>query len=64
MSQISETGQKDIQTETSSSCIKLIKDNPVADIIEAVIQSISPGWTISDMLGIKRDLILYQVKAI
>lgn len=65
--QIGEKGQKDRLSYTNlMHQIErgLNKGHSEAEVVEAVIKAISPGLSIRDMLEIKRDLTLSQLKTI
>lgn len=65
--QIGEKGQKDRLSYTNlmhQIDKGLIKGHSEAEVMEAVIKSISPGLSIRDMLEIKSDLTLPQLKTI
>ncbi|XP_039866235.1 uncharacterized protein LOC120720578 [Simochromis diagramma] len=65
--QIGEKGQKDRLSYTNlmhQIDRGLNKGHSEAEVIEAVVKSVSPGLSLRDMLEIKRDLTLPQLKAI
>ncbi|XP_030577862.1 uncharacterized protein LOC115774645 [Archocentrus centrarchus] len=65
--QIGERGQKDRLSYTNlmhQIDRGLNKGHGEAEVIEAVVKSISPGLSLRDMLEIKRDLTLPQLKTI